>query len=272
VGSPILTPAAELADPCSTTVDDWKKTLRVHVQGWDQGAAAPSCITTLKSNTDVVAVRRVRGCTAGTSGCAAATSSGAYLQVAQCATESGTAATMYNLGVGTPGTPLHLKDCTTVAPLREYLARTYFISTDNGAGQNIPTLKRKELTGSSGSLSITETPLVEGIEFLHLVYGIDDTGDGMPDGYGADPNTYTRAGCTTCSALNNWMNVVTVQVYLLARNIDTSPGYTDTKTYNLGIDASGNAVSVGPFNDAYRRHVYSSVIRIANPAGRRDTP
>ena len=42
--------------------------------------------------------------------------------------------------------------------------------------------------------------------------------------------------------------------------------YTDTKTYTL----AGN--TVGPFNNAYRRHVYSGLVRIMNVAGRRDTP
>ena len=61
-------------------------------------------------------------------------------------------------------------------------------------------------------------------------------------------------------------NVVTAKVFILARNIETSPGYQDTKTYQLGT------VAVAASNDAYRRHVYSGLVRIANSAGRRDTP
>ena len=59
---------------------------------------------------------------------------------------------------------------------------------------------------------------------------------------------------------------MTVRFFVLARNIDVSPGYTDNKTYNLGSSVAG------PFGDGYRRHVYGSLVRITNPAGRRETP
>jgi type IV pilus assembly protein PilW len=115
-------------------------------------------------------------------------------------------------------------------------------------------------------LVFAETALVEGIERLNVEYGLDTDGDGQPDATSTDPTTYTYAGCTTCTAPNNWSNVVTARIYLLARNIEPSPGYTDTKSYTLG----GQAIAAA--NDAYRRHVYNGLIRIANTAGRRETP
>jgi type IV pilus assembly protein PilW len=265
--APIGAPAA-VPDPCSTTATDWIAAIPVHVQGYDAGAGAPSCLgSNLKAGSDVVVVRRVRACVAGVSGCPAVSSGTPYLQVSLCSSEAAT--TPYLLGVsGATTYGLRLKDCATAAGLRQYLANTYFISTDNGAGQSIPTLKRRELTGAA----TIETPLVEGIDHLNVLYGIDNDGDGLPDAYTADPDTYSYAGCTTCTAPNNWTNVMTVQVFVLARNIEPSPGYTDTKTYTLGTDSAGAASTVGPFNDAYRRHVYTSVVRVANAAGRRDVP
>jgi type IV pilus assembly protein PilW len=65
---------------------------------------------------------------------------------------------------------------------------------------------------------------------------------------------------------------VTAQLHVLARSPEPSPGYIDTKTYSLGPDAAGNAITVGPKNDGYRRHVYTATARIVNPAGRRDRP
>ena len=38
-----------------------------------------------------------------------------------------------------------------------------------------------------------------------------------------------------------------------------------TKTYDLGA-----GIVVGPFNDHYKRHAYTSVVRLMNPAGRRE--
>lgn len=263
----VAAPAA-VPDPCSTSAADWASAIPLHLQGYDEGSGVPSCLgATLKPATDVVVVRRTRACVAGVSGCPAVTAATPYLQVSLCSTEAST--TPYVIGLeGTATFPLRLKDCATGAGLRQYLVHMYFVSTENDAGESIPTLKRREMTGST----TVETSLVDGIENLHFVYGIDNDGDGLPDAYTADPTNYTYAGCATCTPVNNWANVMTAQVFVLARNLDASPGYTDTKTYNFGVDASGNAVSVGPFNDRYRRHVYTTVVRIANPAGRRDTP
>jgi type IV pilus assembly protein PilW len=160
------------------------------------------------------------------------------------------------------------KDCATVAGLRRYVVNIYFVSNDNGSGSNVPTLKRLEFNG----VTFTEVPLVEGIERLQIEYGIDTDGDGSPNAYTSDPTNFTYTGCTTCNAPSNWANAVTAKLYVLARASDTSPGYVDTKTYQLGADANGTVVTVGPFNDGYRRHTYSAAIRLMNPSGRRETP
>jgi type IV pilus assembly protein PilW len=59
--------------------------------------------------------------------------------------------------------------------------------------------------------------------------------------------------------------MVSARVCLLARNLSTTAGYTDAKTYTLG-----NGVTVGAFSDGYKRHVYTAVIRLMNPAGARE--
>jgi type IV pilus assembly protein PilW len=43
-------------------------------------------------------------------------------------------------------------------------------------------------------------------------------------------------------------------------------GYTDGKTYSLGT------TTLGPFNDNFKRHVFSSTVRLNNISGRRETP
>ncbi len=264
-----------LTDPCSLTVADWQSSIRLHLQGYNNGTGAPTCVPATKSSTDILVVRRARACTAGVSGCPDVAPDSPYLQVSLCESEPlpyappPTPPPYYVLGLdGTAAYPLRIRNCATPAGKRQYMVNIYFVSANNGAGQNIPTLKRMELTGSD----FTETPLVEGIEFFKIAYGIDNDGDGAPDAYTPDPANYTYGGCTSCTPVNNWLNVVTAQLYILARNIDPSPGHTDTKTYTLGTDAAGNPFVVGPFSDAYRRHVFTSLVRIVNPAGRRDTP
>ncbi len=253
-----------LPDPCATSVATLLAAIPMHIQGYNNGTGVPGCVPATKANTDVVVVRRTRGCVAGVAGCAAAVGGAPYMQVSLCDSEAPT--TPYVLGLqGTATFNLRIRDCTTAAGMRQYLEHIYFVSTDNGAGQNVPTLKRMEFTGGG----FTETPLVEGIEFFKVNYGIDTNGDGVVDVEHADPASYVCAGCT---AITNWNNVITAQIYVLARNIEPSPGYNDGKTYQLGITAAGTPFTVGPFNDGFRRHVYTSTIRLVNQAGRRDTP
>jgi type IV pilus assembly protein PilW len=85
-------------------------------------------------------------------------------------------------------------------------------------------------------------------------------GDGVADVFTAAP------------ASTSWPNVVSVKITLLARNTEKSNGYTDTKTYSLGRDSAGNVQTVGPFNDQYKRHVFTQFIRLTNMAGRREAP
>ena len=261
-----LAAPAALPDPCSTVAADWAAAMPVHVQGYDSGFGAPACIPAdIKPNTDILVVRRAKTCVAGVSGCEPAIAGKPYVQSTLCGNEM----PPYVVGaLGTTAFTLKRKDCTTAAALREYLVNVYFISANNRAGQNIPTLMRLELTGPA----MTQVPLVEGIEEFNVEYGIDNDGDGQPDAYTADPTIYTYAGCTVCTAVNNWSNVVTAQLHVLARSPEPSPRYLDTKSYSLGPDGAGNAITVGPKKDGYRRHVYTAMVRIANPAGRRDQP
>ena len=107
----------------------------------------------------------------------------------------------------------------------------------------------------------TITPIVDGIEDLRLEYGLDATApfDGAPDTYTTTP----PAATTDVVAGLGWNNVMAMRVHVLARNIDTTGGYTDTKTYPLG----GANVTPG---GAYKRHAYSEVARLNNPSGRRE--
>jgi type IV pilus assembly protein PilW len=63
----------------------------------------------------------------------------------------------------------------------------------------------------------------------------------------------------------DWPNVVTVKVYLVARNTEPSQGYTDTKTYDLGL--AGTVTPGGPF----KRHVFTSTIQVKNMSQRRES-
>lgn len=263
---PTTAPPTPLPDPCSTDLAVWQSALAIHAQGFNDTTGIPSCLPgTRVTGTDVLTLRRVRPCLAGTAGCDPVAAGEAYTQVAMC----NSTPQPFVIGVaGAEPFSLKEKDCASAAALRQYVVHTYFISSDNGAGRAVPTLKRLEL--SAGAMR--EASLVEGIERIKFEYGIDTNGDGSADQFTADPDNFTYAGCTTCAPAVNWSNVMTIKVHVLARTLDLSAGYVDTKIYTLGRDQLGNPVTLGPLNDGYRRRVYTGVVRLMNPSTRKETP
>ena len=168
---------------------------------------APGCISDRKAGTAVVVTRRA---SADTTPPASAT--GAYfLQASKCGADP--VPWVYS---SDPGSfTLHKLDCVTIADIREGVVRSYYISTCNECGSDTtPTLKRAELIGTQ----MTITPLVEGVENLQLLYGFDTDGDGNPDTYRA-----TLSGVVG-AADNDWSNVVSVKLYVLARSTDAGAG------------------------------------------------
>ncbi|TMH29159.1 MAG: prepilin-type N-terminal cleavage/methylation domain-containing protein [Betaproteobacteria bacterium] len=256
-------PPAAKPDPCSTTVADMKNMLMMHIQGYAAAAAKPSCMSDVRSNTAAVAVRRVATCIVGDANCDTATIGQIYFQSTLCNAELSSVpiSTQYVVAAQPSSAfSLHKHDCATPGSLRAYVMHIYFVANNNDPGDGIPTLKRAEI-GTDGEFSIV--PLVEGVEDLQLEYGLDTNGDSMPDATSADPGTYGGCAADPCY-IANWLNVMTVKIYLLSRSTEATPGYTDTKTYPLGPRTDG------PFNDGFKRHAYTETIRLNNPAGRRE--
>jgi type IV pilus assembly protein PilW len=273
------TPAAK-PDPCATDVATLKAAMPLHVQGYDNPTAATiaalTCLSDVRPGTDIIVLRRTSTCVAGSAGCDAFVggTTQPYFQAALCvsATEldSANAIDYYAMATAAAGLTKHKRDCATLADFRRYVTRIYFVANNDNAGDGIPTLKRAEL----GATGFSIVPLVEGIENLQLEYGLDTSAvpDGAPDVFTADPDNYTGAGAA--GATGNWRNAVAARVNVLARNTDSTPGYTDTKLYTLGLNADGSANAYTPAGSAlsYKRHIFTAEVRLTNPAGRGVTP
>ncbi len=153
------------------------------------------------------------------------------------------------------------------ASIRKLQVHVYFIAKcRTGSGSNgkcistddsIPTLKRLDLTASSGAPAMSLVPLVEGIEFMKVYLGIDTDNNGQIDG----------ALVTQPASIAAWQNVAQVEIRLLARNTESSPG-ADSKSYDLG---NGNVYTPSTTPPQFRRHAYTQQIYITNIAGRRET-
>lgn len=257
-------------NPCLTATADLIAAMPLHIQGYDGGATL-SCLDDVKTGTDILVVRHVSSCVAGTTNCDATVTGIPYFQASLCnaPTEMGSpdAANHFALNTDTASLTRHKRDCTTLANIRRYRTHIYFIANNDNAGDGIPTLKRAEL--GAGSFSIV--PLAEGIENLQIEYGMDTNADGAPDAYSANPDSYNS--CSGAACVTNWQNVVMAKLHLLARNTEATAGYSDGKTYTLGLKADGTANSVSIGADSlrpYKRHVYQAMVRLNNPAGRRE--
>lgn len=246
------TPSGSAAvSPCNENVSTWDDSLELAVAGAnDAGAdAAFSCITTLgagvrnKGGTGAIFVQRV-----STQAATTLVSNVAYFQTALCQDDinSGNLFVLALRGSGSPG-PFVLKNkkcAAALGPIRPFLRKIFYVS--ESASLNVLQVR----AGVAPSASDVEV-VVEGIEDIQFEFGVDTDGDGAPDEFQSAP------------AAADWINVMGVKVWVLARTPEVSRGYRDEKTYTLG------AKTIAPFNDGYKRHVFSTYVEFTTPAGRR---
>jgi type IV pilus assembly protein PilW len=270
---------AAMPDACATDAASLKAALALHVQGVDEATTTSlACLPDIKPGTDIIVTRRASTCVNGSAGCTALGANAPAFQASSCSAVaelgSGDVSKYFKLDTSTANLTLTRRDCATVAEIRRYLVRIYYVANNDVAGDGIPTLKRAEL----GAGAFSTTSLVQGVEQLQVEWGMDTTGDGNADVYGASPGTYL--GCSpggSPSCQDQWASVVSAKVHVLARNLTPTPGHADKKVYVLGrvADAAtgaGDPRQVGPFNDGFKRTVFQEVVRLQNPSGRRLTP
>ena len=267
---------ATVPDPCATDFASLNSGVAMPVQGVYQagGGTIPSCLPAdVKAGTDILVVRRASTCAVGAAGCDAYVAGAFYFQASTCPTELASA-NDFVLDSNTANLTLHQPSiaggCPTVAPWHQYRVSIYFVANNDNVGDGIPTLKKAQL----GAGGFTIVPLVDGIENLQIEYGLDGLNTsnpttGSPQAYTADPTNFAGCAPAACTAVGNWRNTVATKIHLLARNTTTTPGYTDNKTYTLGFRSDGvTPYTVGHFGDGYKRHLFESVVRLNNIAGR----
>lgn len=105
--------------------------------------------------------------------------------------------------------------------------------------------------------------LVDGVEMMQITYGVDSTGDGLPNCFAAAGASCN--GVTLDTTANNWNNVVSVRVALLLASPDLVASDVDNNTYQV------NDVAVPPCGaqpchaqDRRRRKVVSTTVLVRN--------
>lgn len=294
---PTDTPTA-VPDPCQAydpgdPAASWPAAYRsnlvgVPLQVYDGADVCGAVVADMSANSDLLIVRHADTCVAGAANCEAEVAGKMYFQSALCEDE----VPGYVFGVsGAVAFNLTRRNCADFADLRRFISNIYYVRTYAvAAGDGIPTLVRSDFDLDAGGNLVHRpaVPLIEGIEAMRIEVGVDNLSEtGGAVDYGAaiewvDPDTKDTAtnrgdgvpdqAFVRCTALapcdqEDLANVTAVKIYVLARSREVTQGYVDSKTYSLG--AVGN---VGPFNDGFKRHVYTTTVRLPNTAGRRIRP
>ena len=262
--------------------------MAIAVQGYNAANPPSDCDTLLANRatgTDILLVRYAENCIPGQTNCDAEKTGRLYFQSSRCTVEMSDpnkrfvlSTTGFNLRANIT-CPAVSPATDTLAAKRRFVSNIYYVRNYSvTAGDGIPTLVRSSFNLNGSTLEYQPPqPLIEGIQGLRVEYGIDNLGrnglaanydstagainrgDGVPDTYITCP----KAGGTACNH-NDMFHVVSARLHVLARNLETTPGHQDTKTYVLA------GTTYGPFNDGFIRRTYSTTVRLMNPAGRRE--
>jgi type IV pilus assembly protein PilW len=277
-------------DPClayaAWTEDHLDSLIGIPLQAYDDAVICPGILLDRLPGTDVLVVRHAENCVPGgpSPNCEGLVAGRLYFQSSLCATD--VEAYLF----GTAGFDLRRRDCATLAEIRRFMSTIYYVRDYAVTpGDGIPTLMRSQFDVSPGGELEQQAamPLIEGIAAFRVELGVDDLSEtATPVDYTTavswvDPETRTSASnrgdgvpddafvhCTTAApcTVAELANVTAARLYVLAQSREVSRGYTDSKTYTLGDTV------LGPFDDAFQRHLFVTTVRLPNVAGRRITP
>jgi type IV pilus assembly protein PilW len=244
--------------------------LAIPVQGYSDGTPYATCgaaLANVVAKSDVLFVRHASTCVVG-AGCEGVGDTGPHVQVSDCRTEpvlepAFVVETTAEMDARAPR--IRGKGCVNEVPRRKLIANIYFVANN---ANGVPTLMRMSyVNGAFGAAQA----LVEGIEAFKVEYGIDDLGsNGLPitNTNPPDGNTDRYQSCSagTPCTLPVLANIVAVRLHILSRNLDPTGGWVDSKSYVLG------PLAIPATNDAFKRHVFTTTVRLVNPSSRRERP
>ncbi len=201
--------------------------------------------------------------------------------------QTGNTVTPGNANLLFPGCPGAAANCLskiydTGAQIMRLVSYRYYIGNDenidedgdgnaanDGDADNTPdpVLVRAGINVNGTTAAIFPVQLVDGVEQMQITYGIDTTGDRIPDTYiSANGNN----GGTDLKTANGWNNVVSVRIGLLMASSEDIATDFDNNTYivnGLTVCETGNGnAACGAFHaiDRKRRKVFTSTILLRN--------
>lgn len=238
----------------------------IPVQGYADGSALTNCgVANVVAKSNVLIVRHANTCVSGSSGCSGGSdTAGPHIQLSACRTAVPPEAS-YVLDGTVANFTLLAKDCATAAPRRKMIVNIYYVAN---SADGVPTLMRVSM--NNGVYSSPE-PLIDGIEGFQVEYGIDILGSNglaISANNPGDGNADSYVSCAPDCNLPTLANVVAVKLHVLARNLEPTAGYIGNKAYQLGP----LTVPAANDNDSYKRHVFTTTVRLVNTSSRRELP
>ena len=136
----------------------------------------------------------------------------------------------------------------------EYQHHIYYVREDEigTSGDTVPVLMQGRLQ-ANGATPISFNLLVEGIERINFMFGVDTDDDGVINGYMSAANMQED----WWDSANN-TRILAVKLYVLVRSIRQDLNYENDNVYQMGnesFDANG---------DNYRRLLFSSTVSLHN--------
>jgi len=129
-----------------------------------------------------------------------------------------------------------LFDCVSATPAAGAIAvNTFYVTATN-------TLNCIDAVGN-------DQLLVDGIENMQVLFGVDSTSNFVADMY---------VPASTVAANGDWPQVVSVRLALLVSSIDRATNFTDNTVYNL------LGTNIGPVGDNLRRQVFTTTVAFRN--------
>lgn len=182
---------------------------------------------------------------------------------------------VHNTGTGTPGncskkikgngncnstagliSSAYGKDATIV----KFESHAYYIGvSQDGLGRS---LYRTRLTASGGTSTLIKQELVEGIENMQVLYGINKDSDPEPERYVSASVIETEVAKATPAF--TWNDVNVVRVGLLVQTPSDVNTSNDTTTYTVAGTSIGTSGTVTHAADRKLRYVVNLTIKIRN--------
>ena len=220
---------------------NWSIRMREYLVGSNNLRPAWACLSNAayQPDTDILTVRRA----------AASPVANANIRAGALYVRSSTAPRS-QLFVG--GTPIPAGMGPTAQNF-QVIARAYYIrpwSIGFGTNDQVPSLRRLDLTEVGGGLTVQDQEVVQGIENLQFQFGIDTNDDQAVDAY------VNADSALLAPALNN--SVLSVRLWILVRSEAPETGYVSNETFRMGD------ITVPAANDNFRRMLITRTILLRN--------